>query len=303
MEKCDYDIALCDQFHFDSFERRNAHLKDYVFSNDFTKNIDAMIYTCGYEDCKPGHSYGPLLRNGYMVHYILSGRGIYQCRGKTFHLEEDGAFLICPGELIYYEADREAPWIYTWIGMQGIKIKGYLERTSLLESLVFGYDGDPRLRACHERLFEAEQKTRSRDLLMNSVLYEYLFLLADHFPNRRPSGAEKRSTYVEEALNFMEGAFCDPITVQDIADHLSLNRSYLHRQFKAAMGVSVQDYLLDRRIRQACILLKNTDLPIQVVARSVSYQDALYFSKLFHQKKGVSPSQYRMRHQGRSQVL
>ena len=303
MEKCDYSIALCDQFHFDSFERRNAHLKDYVFSNDFTKNIDAMIYTCGYEDCKPGHSYGPLLRNGYMVHYILSGRGIYQCRGKTFHLEEDGAFLICPGELIYYEADREVPWIYTWIGMQGIKIKGYLERTSLLESLVFGYDGDPRLRACHERLFEAEQKTRSRDLLMNSVLYEYLFLLADHFPSRRPSGAEKRSTYVEEALNFMEGAFCDPITVQDIADHLSLNRSYLHRQFKAAMGVSVQDYLLDRRIRQACILLKNTDLPIQVVARSVSYQDALYFSKLFHQKKGVSPSQYRIRHQGRSQVL
>ena len=268
-------------------------MKDYIFSNDFTKNIDAMIYTCGYENCEPGHSYGPLLRTGYMVHYILSGRGIYQCRGRTFQLGEGDAFLICPGELIYYEADQETPWIYTWIGMQGIKIKGYLERTSLVESLVFRYDGDPQLRSCHERLFEAEQKTRSRDLLMNSILYEYLFLLADKFPNKRPTGAEKRSNYVEEALNFMEGAFCDPITVQDIADHLCLNRSYLHRQFKAAIGVSVQDYLLDRRIRQACILLKNTDLPIQVVARSVSYQDALYFSKIFLQKKGVSPSQYR----------
>lgn len=302
MEKCCYGIVVCDQFYLHPFAGRRVRLKGYVFSNDFTKNIDAMIYTCGYEDCEPGHSYGPLLRTGYMVHYILSGRGIYQCRGRTFHLGEGEAFLICPGELIYYEADRETPWIYTWIGMQGIKIKGYLERTSLLESLVFRYDGDLRLRACHERLFEAEQKTRSRDLLMNSILYEYLFLLADKFPNKRPTGAEKRSNYVEEALNFMEGAFCDPITVQDIANHLSLNRSYLHRQFKAAMGVSVQDYLLDRRIRQACILLKNTDLPIQVVARSVSYQDALYFSKIFHQKKGVSPSQYRMRHQGSLQT-
>ncbi len=107
---------------------------------------------------------------------------------------------------------------------------------------------------------------------------------------------------MEEALNFIEGAFCGPITVQDIADHLCLNRSYLHRQFKAAMGVSVQDYLLDRRIRQACILLKSTDLPIQVAARSVSYQAALYFSKIFHQKKEVTPSQYRMRHQRRSQT-
>lgn len=271
-------------------------MKDYIFSNDFSKNIDAMIYTCGYENCEPGHSYGPLLRNGYLIHYVLSGRGTYRCRGKTFRLGEDDAFLICPGEVIYYEADREEPWIYTWIGMQGIKMKGYLERTSLPEELVFQYGGDPKLRSCHEQLFEAEQQTRGRDLLMNSVLYEYLFLLAEKFPNQKPTAAEKRSGYVEEALNFMEGAFCDPITVQDIADHLSLNRSYLHRQFKAAMGVSVQDYLLDRRIRQACILLKNTDLPIQVVARSVSYQDALHFSKLFRQKKGVSPKQYRERH-------
>nr|WP_325240264.1 AraC family ligand binding domain-containing protein [uncultured Oscillibacter sp.] len=135
-------------------------MKDYIFSNDFTKNIDAMIYTCGYENCEPGHSYGPLLRNGYMVHYILSGKGVYQCRGRTFHLGEGEAFLICPGELIYY--------------------------------------------------------------------------LADKFPNRRPAGAEKRSNYVEEALNFIEGAFCDPITVQDIADHLCLNRSYLHRRRESA---------------------------------------------------------------------
>ena len=268
-------------------------MKDYVFSNDFTKNIDAMIYTCGYENCEPGHSYGPLLRNGYMIHYILAGKGIYRTRGKEFHLCTGDAFLICPEDVIYYEADRKDPWNYTWIGMQGIKIKGYLERTSLLDTLVFQYGDDSGLRSCHERLFEAEQQSRSRDLLMNSILYEYLFLLVSRFPAKRPAGAEARANYVEEVLRFIEGAYCDPITVQDIAGHLNLNRSYLHRLFKAAMGTSVQDYLLDYRIRRACTLLKHTDLPVHVVARSVSYQDALHFSKLFHQKKGVSPSEYR----------
>lgn len=268
-------------------------MKDYVFSNDFTKNIDAMIYTCGYENCEPGHSYGPLLRNGYMIHYILSGKGIYRTRGKEFHLCTDEAFLICPEDVIYYEADQKDPWNYTWIGMQGIKVKGYLERTSLLESLVFQYGDDTKLRSCHERLFEAEQQSRNRDLLMNSILYEYLFLLVSRFPNKRPVGAETRANYVEEVLRFIEGAYCDPITVQDIAEHLNLNRSYLHRLFKSAMGTSIQNYLLDYRIRRACTLLKNTDLPVHVVAHSVSYQDALHFSKLFHQKKGVSPSEYR----------
>lgn len=44
---------------------------------------------------------------------------------------------------------------------------------------------------------------------------------------------------------------------------------------------------------QACILLKNTDLPVRMVAHSVSYIDPLYFSRIFHQKMGVSPSEYR----------
>lgn len=88
-------------------------MEDYIFSNDFTRNIDAMIYTCGYEDCAPGHSYGPVLRNGYLIHYILKGQGIYKARGKIFRLGPGDAFLICPGELIYYQADMKEPWSYT----------------------------------------------------------------------------------------------------------------------------------------------------------------------------------------------
>lgn len=268
-------------------------MQNYIFSNDFTRNIDAMIYTCGYENCSPGHSYGPVMRNGYLIHYILEGSGIYKARGKLFRLKKDDAFLICPGELIYYKADVKTPWSYTWIGMQGIKIKSYLERTSLPETLVFHYDWDDRMKLCHEKMFEADKLPCSKDLMMNSIMYEYLFLLARKFPGKASVFPEKKNSYVEEALSFIESSYCDPITVQDIADHLTLNRSYLHRIFKSATGMSLQDYLLDYRIRQACILLRTTDLSIRVIAHSVSFADPLYFSRLFRQKKGASPSKYR----------
>lgn len=106
-------------------------------------------------------------------------------------------------------------------------------------------------------------------------------------------GYEKKSGHAENALQYIEDHYCDPITIQDIADHLGINRSYLHRVFKSFTGVSIQNYLLDYRIRQACILLKNTDLSIRVIAHSVSFIDPLYFSRLFRQKMGVSPSEYR----------
>lgn len=286
MDICDPCIGFCD-------EMEVLNLQDYIFSNDFTRNIDAMIYTCGYENCDPGHSYGPVMRNGYLIHYILSGCGIYKARGKIFHLKEGDAFLICPEELIYYEADRKQPWSYTWIGMQGIKVKGYLERTSLLKSLVFHYDQDDRMRLCHEKMFEADQIKNNKDLIMNSIMYEYLFLLARKFPGGLPEENKKKAGYVDEALKYIESAYCDPITVQDIADRLNINRSYLSRLFRTITGISIQDYLLDYRIRQACILLKNSDLSIRTIAHSVSYMDALYFSRLFHRKKGMTPSEYR----------
>lgn len=266
---------------------------DYNFSNDFYKNIDAMIYTCGYENCIPGHSYGPILRNGYLIHYVLGGTGIYKARGNLFRLKEGDAFLICPGELIYYEADMHTPWRYTWIGMQGIKVKGYLERTSLSDDLVVHYGHDPQLELCHEKMSEADKLPGNRDLIMNSLLYEYLFLLACKFPSARFSAREKKPGHAEEALKYIEDHYCDPITVQDIADHLGINRSYLHRVFKSFTGTSIQNYLLDYRIRQACILLKTTSLSIRVIAHSVSFIDPLYFSRVFHQKMGQSPSQYR----------
>ena len=98
---------------------------------------------------------------------------------------------------------------------------------------------------------------------------------------------------MENALRYIEDHYCDPFTIQQLADHLGLNRSYLHRIFKAVTGVSIQSYLLDYRIRQACILLKTTSLSVRVIAHSVSYIDPLYFSRIFHQKMGVSPSKYR----------
>ena len=177
--------------------------------------------------------------------------------------------------------------------MQGIKVKGYLERTSLTESLVFHYGKDDQMRLCHEKMFEADKMGVNRDLIMNSIMYEYLFLLARKFPGSRALENEKKTEYVEEALKYIESSYCDPITVQDIADYLSINRSYLSRLFKALTGISIQDYLLDYRIRQACILLKSTDLSIRTIAHSVSYVDALYFSRLFRQKKGMTPSEYR----------
>ncbi len=273
-------------------------MDDYIFSNDLSKNIDAMIYTCGYETCQPGHSYGPAVRSGYLIHYILSGKGIFRCEGTTYHLSAGDAFLIRPHTLIYYQADARQPWTYTWIGMQGIKVEEYFHRTSLMNvPCVHCGQHEESIRLCHEKMFKAYRLTRHRDLMMNSILYEYLYLWATRFPNTDIPSREKHISYVEEALKYIEANYSEAVTIQDLANWLGLERTYLYRLFKSMVGMSPQAYLLDVRIRQACTLLTHSDLTITNIARSVGYEDSLYFSRLFHRKKGQTPSQYRLTHQ------
>ncbi|HJD37442.1 MAG TPA: helix-turn-helix transcriptional regulator [Candidatus Blautia ornithocaccae] len=70
-------------------------------------------------------------------------------------------------------------------------------------------------------------------------------------------------------------------------------KHYFSLVYKNFYNRTVDQEQQDFRIRRACSLLKETELPISDIARSVGYDNALYFSRLFRQKKGRTPTQYR----------
>ena len=59
------------------------------------------------------------------------------------------------------------------------------------------------------------------------------------------------------------------------------------------MKISLKDYILKTKIDEANDLLKNTDLPINVISRSVGFDDPLYFSRIYKEKQKISPKNYR----------
>src|SRR5699024_11715060 len=84
----------------------------------------------------------------------------FTSRRRHTRSKRDWSSDVCSSDLIYYEADAKKPWTYTWIGFQGIKIKQYLERTSLMDCPVFHYGRDDRIRLCHEKMFERSEERR-----------------------------------------------------------------------------------------------------------------------------------------------
>lgn len=273
-------------------------MKLYNYSNDFYSNIEVMAYNNGYEECEAGHDYGPTLRKSYMIHYITEGEGIYQVHQHTYHLKKGDAFLIRPGEPIYYKADDVHPWCYAWIGMQGVKIESYLERTSFAYSPIIHYeDNQNMLSKVYVKMEKAFHSTKSsRDLEINAALYEFLSFLIDAFPNEKQSFIHTDEHYIEEILSYCMNHMDEKIQVQVLAKQIGLDRSYMTRLFKKNMGVSLKEYILSLKIQEAKKMLKETDLPIHIIARSIGMEDALYFSRLFKEKEGLSAKSYRQIH-------
>ena len=97
------------------------------------KFSDLYLCFCGYEACQPFHSYGPAVRPNYVIHYIISGKGIFTIGNRTYRLTAGQGFFLMPNVRTYYEADADDPWTYLWIGFDGEKAASYVQELGLSE--------------------------------------------------------------------------------------------------------------------------------------------------------------------------
>lgn len=268
-------------------------LFNFSYRNMFD-NIELNLYTCGYDACQKGHYYGPAVRSGYLIHIVLEGEGRFSIHNQTYHLTSGDAFIIYPNELIYYEADKENPWKYIWIGFVGTKVEDYLSYTTISkQSPVFTLSDTSQLLQSMHQVIEASKLESNKNLKILASLYNFFYVLLDEYPKNKETNKIPHQTYVEEALAYIQTNYQEDISVLDIANHLSIDRSYLHRIFKKYTQMSTQEYILNFKMDKAATLLATTSLKIGDVARSVGYTNPLLFSKTFKKIKQCTPTEYR----------
>ena len=96
-----------------------------VFSEYQTGTIDLSLSFYGYEECTPNYSFGPAIRDTYVLHYITKGKGQFHYKGKIVDLKAGDFFLLKPDELTFYQADSQDPWAYYWLGITGGRAPDY----------------------------------------------------------------------------------------------------------------------------------------------------------------------------------
>ena len=267
----------------------------YVQQSKEYRFTDLNLIFCGREACESLHSFGPVVRPHYILHYILEGKGIFQAGGETWQLQEKQGFLIEPEELTFYQADQENPWTYCWIGFDGSLAPVLLRELGLSrERPVFCCDQKEAMEDVFLTIFRHQKYSEVNDLILQSQLYRFFAILMENcrIPDRT-QGVQKND-YVQAAERYIRNHYFMPVHVQDAADYAGINRSYLYTLFLAETGMSPSEYLTRYRLTRAAQLLRLTSYPIERIALSCGYQDPVVFTKAFRKEYGVTPRRFRL---------
>ncbi len=100
----------------------------------------------------------------------------------------------------------------------------------------------------------------------------------------------------KEAQDYMEAHSKDRFSLDEMANTLYVNGSYLLRTFKRYMNMTPLDYHHQVRCRKAQDLLLQTDMSISEVGEMVGFVSSSHFSHVFRKTAGCTPSEYRLKH-------
>ena len=94
-----------------------------TFKNSYKTTEKSMVslsvYNVGFQRCEPLYQWGPGIRDHYLIHHVVAGKGYYTVGGQTFTLSAGDTFLVYPLTEITYHADQNEPWEYYWVGFSG----------------------------------------------------------------------------------------------------------------------------------------------------------------------------------------
>jgi AraC-like DNA-binding protein len=117
--------------------------------------------------------------------------------------------------------------------------------------------------------------------------------LAAEYMRQYGNVSVKQKNLMEDIVAYIGTNFSDPtLTPDSLAERFGLSRTALYRLFSEKLGTSPKKHINNIRIENACTILHRNDRQIKEIALSVGFNNPLYFSKVFKERNGVSPSEY-----------
>lgn len=258
--------------------------------------------------------------------FVESGRLILHIEREEYLLEEGEIAVVNMGKLHYgdppageqcvlwavlIDLDEKMIWNHD---LEGKFLWPLIQKeVEILPVLRQGTEGCKRVRECLEQMYTTLE-TKEEDTIFRrrirtnnpiyelraiSMIYELMYQIFDTdglviaLPEDRKTTSVQRKKDICTILQYIEDNYSQQIYVEQMADILYMGVDNFYKFFYAEMGTSPIQFVNNYRLKKAARLLRQTKISISMISEQIGFHSISYFSKLFKNAYGVTPSQYR----------
>jgi len=230
----------------------------------------------------------------YQVVYITEGYGILETREGRYSLSPGSIMVLTPGTWHRYRPSKKTGWVENYIGFNGSFARHILSSALLISSLpVLDFGLKEEVLQIYKRIFEVTLKSKpGYQQIASGDVIKLVGTLLSHVKNKDFVGKPIEGI-VENTRHMLHENYHEEIDFYKIAASGNIGYSYFRKMFKKYTGISPGQYLLIVRVNKAKDLLVATDKGIKEIAFSTGFNSMYYFSRLFKEKMGMTPSEMR----------
>lgn len=231
----------------------------------------------------------------YLIKYVASGSGILEYEGKTYHLGIGDCFWIdCQKYQKYYTDPAVGKWHTLWVHFYGQQCHEYYQMfRKMNNSPIFHISDDEDPESMFLSMIQEYKKSyldsaldiRSAELLVHIMCFA---ILSYQQQNKEPvpDAIRKAQEYITEHFN-------EKISLDELCLRFHISKHYFIRQFKKYVGTTPHNFIISRRMREAKVLLRGSELPIEDIAEQTGFVHASHLINCFQKLEGITPSRYR----------
>lgn len=223
----------------------------------------------------------------YIFHVIMSGSAVLEIDDDHYQVERGSAFFVFPGQEYGLTQDKELT--LTYISFTGDRAENILSDI-----------GITRKSAPSRGMFElcdfmdkAVRRVNDKNgkYLAEAALLYAVAEISDSFSHKSP--VSNNENLFGSVIDYIERHYTDrDLSLKKLGEIYSYTDKYISALIRANLGVGFSDYVTKKRMENAKKLMSEGKRSVSDVAFFCGYSDPLYFSKVFKQTFGKSPSEY-----------
>ena len=226
--------------------------------------------------------------------YIVGGDGQFQINDLRFPVQAHQLVVVNPN-VLHTEVSYDAhPLEYIVLGIEGLELT--IPDAEESRHCIYSFPENNAVLTCMRQILQEMQDRKPEyeticlaylDIIMVQLMRNASATLTPasaRFPNNRQCAAVR---------NYIEQHYKENLTLDLLAEKVSINKYYMSHAFKREYGVSPISYLITCRIREGKRLLSETDLSLSQIAAVLGFSSSSYFSQSFRNAEGMSPTEFR----------